>query len=172
MPHILHAKHFNEQKLAEVQAFDCGDDEWCPELNEWIKGDKGTKGSALWTIPNRQNEVFLYYDYNELVGYGSLGFTTWRKPAPEIPMAYIPMVAMDKRFHGQPAGIQGAEKYSHQIMKDLIARAKLRPEQFLSLALHVHPNNKPAIALYDHFNFKRLDEFRGLVRMILAMRQP
>jgi ribosomal protein S18 acetylase RimI-like enzyme len=174
MPHILHAKPFDEQKLAEVQGFDCGDNEWCPELNDWIKGARDKEHSALWSIANKGNEVFLYYDETKLVGFGSLGFTSWRIPPPKGPpqeMAYIPMVAMDKQFHGGPKGVPREERYSHQIIRDLIARAKARPEN-VALALHVNPKNGAAIALYSHFNFQRLDEFKGMVRMILALKQP
>ena len=36
----------------------------------------------------------------------------------------------------------------------------------------VNPADGAAIALYSHFNFQRLDEFKGMVRMILALKQP
>jgi ribosomal protein S18 acetylase RimI-like enzyme len=140
MPIILATLPFDETKLPLVQDFKCGDDTWAKHSAEWIKSN------AIKSIRRfRTNRVWLYLDTQQnVVGFGSLGETTWPWPLPDGPrtsLAYIPQMAVHSDFQKQPVGV-GETKYCKQILRDLIAKAMLLgPDK---LVLHVHPDN-PAI---------------------------
>jgi ribosomal protein S18 acetylase RimI-like enzyme len=172
MPHSLEAQRFSEDQLPLVRGFRCSTAIWCNLATQFISSDETVRGSALWSINHFGNEVFLYFDETHFVGFGSLGVANWRIPPPNGPrtrLAYIPQIAIATAFQGGPQGAPKEQRYSHQMMRDLIGRALLIPDVD-SLTLRVHPRNTGAIRLYESFDFHRLDELDGMVRMIRVLR--
>lgn len=172
MPHSLEAAHFSEDFLPIVQEFSCTTAIWCRLAAQFIASAETHKGSALWSINHRGNAVVLYFDDGRLIGFGSLGVTNWHIPPPDGPptrLAYIPQIAIATEFQGQPADVPKDQKYSRQIMRDIIGRALQIPDVD-SISLRVHPENACAIRLYESFDFHRLDDFDGMVRKIRILR--
>ncbi|HUY76907.1 MAG TPA: hypothetical protein VMV29_09055, partial [Ktedonobacterales bacterium] len=72
-------------------------------------------------------KVWLYLTgQGDIVGYGSLGITTWKYPEPlgseKATIAVIPAVAVSSAFQSQPPG-DWRQRYSTEILSDLIATA-------------------------------------------------
>jgi len=156
----LEPRPFTAALHAAVQGFDCGSESWERAMALWITGQE-----AIDSITNRGTQVFLYYDgSNQLVGFGSIGTTHWSWPPPNgrrTELAIIPALAVQKRFWGHPKGrsVAPSDKYSRQILSDLIGRAKLLP--VTALALFVHKDNTHAIALYREIEFERVGELKN-----------
>jgi len=90
------------------------------------------------------------------VGFGALGKTKWNWPTPSdkrVAVALIPSVGIQSQFKGQPVG-PPEERYSSQIMLDLIAEARGIPDMNPLIALFVHPDDLPAIRLYKRIGFQ------------------
>jgi hypothetical protein len=167
MPRTLIAEEFDGTKLAKVAGFECGTDEWCRYAAEWIKAPVNLTG-ALKSMADHGTSVWLYFDEetDELVGFGSLGTTTW----PGYGQAsIIPQLAIQSKFHGQPKG-QDEVRFSHQLLDDLIARANLlQPRR---LVLTVDPRNAPAIKVYRDFGFAELTDRTRLGHVKMSLRLP
>lgn len=121
-------------------------------MTEWIKGapygvfDHQAAGGEVWLYAN---------DAQEIVGFGALGETTWRWPTnKDRPrrLSIIPALGVDRRFHGQPAGPPG-ERFSSQILLDLVYEATRHTERDPVLGLFVHPQNTRAIRFYERAGF-------------------
>ena len=60
---------------------------------------------------------------------------------------------MRVEFHGEPVGAPKSERYSSQILGDLIGKAKSIKPKVPWLGLFVHPENIGAIKLYERHHF-------------------
>jgi ribosomal protein S18 acetylase RimI-like enzyme len=131
-----------------LASFSCGTEPWHEELNSWI-----TTTEFQEVIKKYGTRVWIYRNKDEIVGYGALG-TTKRPPPPPGPdreFAIIPCLAIQTDYQGKPPGCSRDDKYSGQIMKDLILKARqLGPAV---LILYCHPQNAQAAAFYDNFGF-------------------
>jgi len=119
--------------------------------------------------------VWLYYvavaELGEefLVGFSSLGPTHWSiRNEPSRKMGFIPMLAVASAFQGKPRD-SGEDRFSHRILKDVMAKARQRGYQ--ELCLLVNDENTPAKRLYTRFGFTAVTkkDRRGNVRMHTAL---
>lgn len=165
MPRTLIAEEFNGAKLGKVQGFDCGQQPWAKFATSWIQAPADKPG-ALKSIATRGTKVWLYFDLetDQLVGFGSLGQTTW--PSYTEPVSIIPQIAIQTAFQGQPAGA-GETKFSHQMLDDLIARAKLSKSR--QLVLTVDPANVHARRLYSNYAFVELTDRSALGHIKMSL---
>jgi hypothetical protein len=145
---------FTAEMLPLVQDFDCGSDPWCGELNKWIKS-----GEAIADKDALGTQVWLYMRGKIVIGYGSVGTTrrpfngSWKN------VVLIPMVAIQRHFHGRPRWAEKDERYSGQIMNHLLNEAL--QYRLADLILYVHPQNIGAKKLYTKFGFSMLGPVRG-----------
>ncbi len=145
----LNSENFTEKKCTQVAGFSCGETRWAEYLNEWISGE-GFK-EAL----KRKSKVFLYYLGPDLVGYGSIGETriSWPWPTGERQkVSIIPAIAVSKNFQGKPETASFGDRFSGQIMRDLLSHAQALKND--KLVLHVHCQNKRAQKFYENFGFE------------------
>ena len=115
----------------------------------------------LYAVPFALEDRELFAEFrrdsdDQLIGFGSLGRTRRRWPPPtgeHINLLIIPQLAVDIRFHGQPA--DDPPRYSHQILGHLIAEARDEAVQtgVSLLLLYVHEQNARARRLYEQFDF-------------------
>jgi len=168
---------FDESLLAKVQGFDCGTEVWQTEVSGWIKKPRGA-GGALDEMENGGLQVWLYAtDDGQLVGFGSLGAGMQRWPGtkdPEIQVSVIPFMGIDRKFWGQPAAVEWQERYSAQILRNLIAEAMQTRDSRPILKLLVYEANTAAIRLYERAGFKeyhkpRKDKDSGLLYKRMAL---
>lgn len=153
MPRLLYAVPFALEDRELFADFSCGEDPWSLAAAEWIRGDGVEKsvtqyGTQVW--------LFRRDSDDQLIGFGSLGRTRRRWPPPTGPyinLLIIPQLAVDIRFHGQPA--DDPPRYSHQILGHLIAEARDMAVQtgVELLLLYVHERNARARRLYEQFDF-------------------
>jgi len=150
-----------EQHLPELQDFDCGAEAYQVEISEWIKNsgpncvlDDLKKWSDL--------RVWVYTLDDTIVGFGSLGLSKWDlreigAGKTKIPVKLIPDVGIRREFQGKPTEATNKfDRYSSQILDDLIFKAKSREQRVRWLGLFVHPDNRGAIKLYERHDFKLL----------------
>lgn len=150
---LLRKVPFTEELLPNVQGFFCGDLFWEGEISDWIKDpEQGAR-----EVREGQCDAWLYANQDgELVGFSSLGSSNWRWPTPKDPrisLNVIPALGVDKRFWGKPEGAR-ADRYSAQILRDLIETARTHSTRQPLLALYVHPDNIRAIKAYENAGFK------------------
>lgn len=117
---------FIEEDLTAVQGFACGNEPWERYLAQWITNTAPDEKNVLEHLRDG-TKVWLYLTgQGDIVGYGSLGTTTWKYPAPfgseEATIGVIPAVAVSSSFQGQPLG-DWRQRYSTEILSDLIATA-------------------------------------------------
>jgi ribosomal protein S18 acetylase RimI-like enzyme len=165
MPGILAAEEFSAQNLALVQGLNCGPEIWAIAASDWIAND---------CIPQmrryRKNKTWLYFDGEELIGFGCLGRLKWPDPpGPKVEYSYIPQLGIKYQHRGGPR-IQGVPKYSHQIMSHLVSNAY--DHGTARLALRVHRDNHRGIALYRAFDFHEIEQEGDLIKMVRVMRDP
>jgi len=127
MPPSLQKQIFSPTGHASlVASFDCGDEPWAREMNDWIT-DRSSDGVGR-AIMEMQAEVWLYANENGiLVGFGSLGSTRWRYPGPHDPrfrISIIPALAIRREFQGQPRDVPRHQRYAHLLVSDLIVEAR------------------------------------------------
>jgi GNAT superfamily N-acetyltransferase len=172
MPYpALRVRPFSADLLPEVQGFHCGDQPWQQEVADWLKDATGNDCAVRWI--ERGTQVWLYFTVDgALVGYGSLGTTTWRWPPPDGPketVSIIPSFAVQTPYQGQPRDAPPEGRYACQIIADLIARAKEQGTRILGL--FVDRRNARATAFYRRIGFQPLpDEGRPYLRMFLDLR--
>ena len=121
----LERRRFTADDLHLVQGFTCGDKPWELYLSDWITGKPDGVLEAL----NKGTEVWLQLgEYDVIVGYGSLGVTTWRYPDPfggeQATLSVIPAFAVQTPFKGEPRNGPWDEHYSVRIMSDLVSIAR------------------------------------------------
>jgi GNAT superfamily N-acetyltransferase len=171
---------FTEALLSKVQGFDCGQEAWEIEVSAWLKAQRGA-GGAVDDVENG-NEVWLYATAEgDLVGFASLGPTWQRWPRakdPPVSASIIPMLGVDKKYWGQPPGPR-EDRYSAQILDDIIAQAQKHQADRPILILFVNELNTRAVKLYERAGFKELhkpyqDKRTGFVnkRMALVLAAP
>jgi len=156
----LEAEDFTAASLSAVQGFNSGDNpDWALPVNEWITG--GGAVAAL-TAAKRRSATWLYWHRKKLVGYGSLGTTVRPVPpprGPKIEVSIIPFFGVDRHYHGRPRWAARSERFSGQIILDLIGRARLLRLPLLTLYCHIQ--NKRAMRFYEKFDFKRTGAIRN-----------
>lgn len=147
---------FSAALLPRVQQFDCGNEPWEREVSDWIKAPLGS-GGALDDMLNLQTAVWLYEDgQGKVVGFGSLGQHQLRYPDPKkgivTRMHVIPFIGLSRDFWGKPPG-PSSNRYSRQIMRDILTEARGHASGLTLVYLCVHERNGRAINLYKEFNF-------------------
>lgn len=143
----LKARLFTKQRAGQVAGFVCGERRFEKAMATWITGPL-----VFESMKHFGNKVWLYYTPgDEVVGFGSLGVgEIGPKDGPKIPVAIIPALGIHSKYQGKPDG-QTEDRYSHQILRDLIRRARKLNRSVL--CLYVYPKNARAIALYSKFGF-------------------
>ena len=149
----LYAEEFTEADQGNLVGFSCGSSVSGRLCTEWICG------SDVLDSMKRGTKVWLYHnEAGELIGYGSIGLTSWRWPLPDggyTSLILVPMLGIDQRFQGKPPDKQW--RYSHQIMKHLIYNAheinRQRKNPIDRMVLMVDPENQSGIRLYEQFDF-------------------
>ena len=118
-PYQLYAVEFKEADQARLAGFSCGDEAWSRHVAEWIRGsdvlDSMKMGTKVWLFENAEGVI---------VGFGSVGRTTWRWPPPDgspTTVMLIPMLGLGTRFHGQPPDPDW--RFARQVMSHLINTA-------------------------------------------------
>jgi GNAT superfamily N-acetyltransferase len=159
MAKYLTRQAFTLADLPEVQDFHCGDEPYEKEVADWLKGpDAPDADSALTSIkhPERPSRVWLYKLGDEIVGFGALAKTDWRWPGknndPKLPLSIVIWVGVQAKYWGQPPGTK-EERYSVQILDDLVAEAAVEAKTHPVLGLFVHKDNKRAIKFYKDAGF-------------------
>ncbi|MFO0819056.1 MAG: GNAT family N-acetyltransferase [Pirellulales bacterium] len=168
MPRILASDSFSSNHADLVKGFYCGSDSWAVAASDWIQASESDQFGVFRSI-KRGTNVWLYFDPDDvLVGFGSLGLTKW--PNFDGAVAIIPQMAIACKFQGEPKGIDET-RYSHQILGDLIARA--RSLKAVRLVLTVHPGNARAKSLYLSHGFQELSDVTALghLKMIAPLGQ-
>jgi ribosomal protein S18 acetylase RimI-like enzyme len=180
MPRKLDREAFMEEHLGseEIQRFNCGEEVWEVEVSNWLKQPLGEDGALSSTRDTeRPGRVWLYRLANgRLVGYGALGYTQWRwtkKKDPFLPLTVITWCAIHKEFWGLPEGPK-EERYSHEIMDNLITEAMDDAATHPILGLAVHPENRRAIKFYRDYEFieglePRKDKLTGILYNRMAL---
>ncbi len=158
MSSLLQKIPFSEALLPRVQAFDCGAEPWQREVSDWIKAPRGA-GGALDQLLQPGSQVWLYAaEQGSLVGFGSLAIGSQRWPRPKDPpieTSVIPVLGVDQRFWGQPAG-PPEDRYSARILDDLIAEASAHRDARPILVLYVSLDNARGITFYERAGFQEL----------------
>jgi GNAT superfamily N-acetyltransferase len=155
MPDQLRFVVFTPDLLDAVRDFDYGEEPFQKELADWMRADAVPaleRGTKVWLYVNQVGEV---------VGYGSLGVTRWKYPdaaSRKTELVIVPAVALRPVFWGKPEGPR-EERYSWQIMGHLLDGALAWPGKLPAVGLFVHPDNKAAIKLYQHFGFLPFSHF-------------
>jgi ribosomal protein S18 acetylase RimI-like enzyme len=181
MTRLLTKRLFTEADLAlpEIQSFHCGDERWDREVAGWIKSASGGN-SVVEDMRRFGTEVWLYRDdQGELVGFSSLGQTTYTWPVGskrKERVQVIPFIGVHAKFKGEPKDAKRDDKYAYQILDDLLACAAekaLSGGLFALLVLSVDDQNKRAIRFYenrDFFDLKipRVDTAAGITYMRMA----
>ena len=149
---------FGAHLLPEVEHFYCGNTVCGLNAAKWLKGNTSvTEDCALAVMQNFGTEVWLYKTAEgELVGFGSLGPTTWRIPNSDSPrklVSIIPWLGIEPRFRRKPEGAPIEDTYAGLILDDLIAEAASHEDRDRFICLCVHRANTGAIRLYKHFRF-------------------
>ncbi|MGL6075247.1 MAG: GNAT family N-acetyltransferase [Fimbriiglobus sp.] len=157
-PDQLYATLFTEADRDRLVGFSCGDDLWSRHVSEWLLGsdvlDSQKRGTVVWLFETAEKQV---------VGFGSLGISTWRWPPPDgerTKIALIPMFGLATQYHGQPPDPEW--RYSKQIMGHMIAEAQKLSELSSGtdvggpewLVLTVHRDNARAIRFYEQCGFE------------------
>ena len=150
---------FSANDLPDVQDFHCGDEPYEKEVAEWLKGP-AVEGvdSAINSIvhPDKPSRVWLYKIGKKIVGFGSLAKSEWRWPGKNndgfVPLSVIIWIGVQKEFWGKPEGPKD-ERYSAQILDDLLAEAEAEAKTHSVLGLFVHKDNKRAIKFYKDSGF-------------------
>jgi hypothetical protein len=142
---------FAPDMLDQVRDFHYGDEPYQRDLADWMSND-AIRSLGLGT------KIWLYINaVPDIVGYGSLGVTRWRFPEPtsaKTELVIIPAVALRSCYWGQPSG-PPEDRYSSQIMCQLLDEAHAWPGRLPGVGLFVHPDNRAAIKLYERFGFRQ-----------------
>lgn len=145
---------FGTPELQRVQSFACGSEVWSKFAEDWIKNAPPFP-SALTSIQERQTLVWLYLLNDALVGFASLGPTTWNRVPPDgrrRELWYIPQMAVCSDFHGQPAN---GDTFASQILNDVLAEAQSR--DIRPVALLVDSENVKAQRFYQRHQFAYIE---------------
>ena len=99
---VFRAESFDATKLPLLANFDCGIDVFGKIATDWIKC-VDPADSALSSMRESQSrglftEVYLYFEENELLGFGSVGTTTRQLKREQQLWSIIPHVGIDIRF--------------------------------------------------------------------------
>lgn len=170
----LFAQPFSENLRYLVLDFDAGTEAWDVAEADWIKASLDSACGAVFDLQKYpETEVWLFrLADGTVVGFGSIGTTTWTLPpqgGQKTLLTVIPHLAIRKEFQGGPSQVRKEDRYSRQIMDDLLSRSMERP--YAMIGLFVHENNLKAIRLYEQYGFEMLPSkvrkvFRQMVRRL------
>ena len=176
MSHLLKKYPFSKTDidLPEVQAFDCGGNPWDLEVSGWIKSRSGNN-SVLEDMEHFNIEVWLYrHDNGNLVGYSSLGKTTYTWPVSgkkKQIVSVLPFIGLRKQFQGEPKdAARKDDKYAYQILDDLLVSAAekvLSDGRYPLIVLSADEKNTRALNYYAYREFidlriPRIDKQTGV----------
>ena len=154
-----------ELHLPKLQDFDCGAEDYQLEISEWIRNSG--QDCVLDDLENWPNlRVWIYTLDDDIVGFGSLGSTDWDlrevgAGKKRVSVILLPNVGIRREFQGKPVDVTDKfDRYSSQILDDLVGKAKLDERRIKWMGLFVHPNNVAAIKLYERHEFKLLKKVR------------
>lgn len=168
----LKSELFDASKLPLPDSFDCGGCDFGKIATAWIKCADPTD-SALEDMRSRQTAVFLYFeDDGTLVGFGSIGLTTYKVNRVKQTWSIIPHLGIDARFRKKPDNGPWQDRYASQIVFDLIESC-IAEHATETLTLKVHKDNAGAIRLYEKHGFSWYDgkiDARGYRRMTGSLR--
>jgi hypothetical protein len=173
-PPLKPATPFAEELLSRVQGFSCGGEAWEQDVARWIQLPRG-QGGALDAMADLGTEVWLYERTDgQVVGFGSLGVTTWRYPNPKksdrVAVQIVPYFGIRHEYKGlPPAPCPREERYAFRIFADLLAKARERIARSDLLGLLVHRDNARAIAFYQRFGFQVFTQRGDLTGMIVGL---
>jgi hypothetical protein len=148
---------FSAALLPDVQGFDCGTDPWETEVSDWIKEPSLERYGALSDLANRGTEVWLLRlgsPQGPVVGCASLGESRWPlkpSPNPRTIISTVPNMAIQTP---QKGGSDENGKFSDQFLDLLKFVAQGHAERQRFIGLYVHPNNAPAIRLYQRHKYE------------------
>lgn len=146
---------FKPADIALFQDFRCGDEPWEQEVARWIKNDMD---DGVLSALQEGCEVWVYYvGAGDIVGFGSLDQAAWGWPkssSKRVPINLIPWLGIDQRFWGHPLDAGREDRYSRQLLKDLIAEASTHSDRHPVLGLCVDHRNVRAINLYKQERFE------------------
>ncbi len=173
---LIYQHEFRASSLSLVQGFDCGNEPWCNDVNDWIKitGESECATSCIGN-PKRYCRVWLYSSEPEisektLVGYSSLGLSTWPLSAGKTKIGTIPNFGVDSRFRGKKHDAD--ETFATAMFRDLLSLSHLHlPNEINSLGLYVHPRNQSGIKFWTRCGFVNIDrmykdgdiEYQGMI---------
>lgn len=153
MPTSLYRRPWTGEDLTrrEIQRFYCGTARWARRAATWIR-----RPGSLTQARKQETEIWLYETPDaEIVGYGSLG--PWRTKDSPPDSSIIPMLAIRSEFQGRPSD-QPGNRYSDQIIGDLVAEAASHTERRPLIGLYVDPENGPAIRVYERHFFELMPD--------------
>lgn len=143
-----------------MQDFDCGTDEWCLDVNKWIKSDIGNCAISSIIDEDHWCKAWLYSNTEllspaSLVGYASLGLSDW----PLLPgdrtrekVATIPYFGVNRGFRGQFH--EPDETFATGMFRDLLSQANYHlPSEVRKIGLYVHPDNSGGIRFWERCGF-------------------
>jgi ribosomal protein S18 acetylase RimI-like enzyme len=103
-----------------------------------------------------------------IVGFSSLGTTTWKVPPPDgdrRTLGYIPMLALASGFQGKQCS--SGRRYSDLIMEHLLTASQ--QQGFREVGLLVDPDNQKALCLYRRFGFTDAGRYKRNICMIKSL---
>jgi GNAT superfamily N-acetyltransferase len=186
VPVQLQRVPFLPEDIRAVAGFSCGEAPWEQELNDWITG-KAADGIRAHVSAG--GDAWLYVtEQDGVVGFASLARSNWRWPGNrDRPrrLTIIPALGVRDDLKGKPDDAPPEERYSAQILRDLIGEAVARFSQYSAegldptpiLALFVHPENVRAIRFYERAGFQHFfrtytDPVTGVTYRSMVLRLP
>ena len=171
MTPLLESTEFLPDDLSVVANFNCGAEPWSLAMANWIKSPPTAKFSKKYS--SRDTIVWLYYRPDgDLVGFGSLGTVRWKIDNKQHIFSIIPALAIQTKYQHLPHYDKHDinPSFSHQILLDLLERARLQSPD--DVVLWVHQDNHKAITLYQkHFGFEEFPSPPSeQKRMILSLK--
>jgi hypothetical protein len=156
---------FDARHLPKLQDFDCGTEDYEREVAHWIKNaGPDCVLNEMAKYPNLRVWLYVLLESLDIVGFGSLGQMRWdlsELKEDRRLVSIIPNMGIRGEFHHKPVeAVDKFDRFSSQIISDLIAKAKDGENHPDLLGLYVHPENLGAIKLYERHGFVRMKKVK------------